>query len=139
MALTIASFAAVCGQPVELVAVRAAQTVRQMLPKGFCCQFYFFGMQTKPAPQSSSIALFATRCGCVEAVLRSVVRILPVIGLAVIFWLLSVLVLSASRSIPRREASALSGMDTSAVDQMPRLAALTKQSPSAPLGVDTAG
>ena len=50
MALTIASFASVCGQPVELVALRAALNVRQMLPEAFVVNFIFFGMQTKPAP-----------------------------------------------------------------------------------------
>ena len=86
MAFTIASFASVCGQPVELVALRAALNVRQMLPKGFCCQLYFFGMQTKPAPTSPSIALFATRCGCVQASLRSVVRVKAVIWPGVEFF-----------------------------------------------------
>ena len=84
MALTIASFASVCGQPVELVALRAALTVRQMLPKkAFVLNFYF--LECKPYPHlfSSSIALFATRFGCVEAVLRSVRRVLPVVGRAV--------------------------------------------------------
>ena len=58
------------------------------LPKGFCCQFLFFGMQTKPAPTKASMALFATRFGCVEASLRSEVRVMPVIGPAVDLMLL---------------------------------------------------
>ena len=87
MAFTISFLLCVCGQPVELVARRAALTARQMLPKAFVVNL-FFGMQTKPAPTKSSIALFATRCGCFEAVLRSAVRILPVIGPAVDLMLL---------------------------------------------------
>ena len=76
----------------ELVALRAALTVRQMLPEAFVVNFIFFGMQTKPAPPSPSIALFATRCGCVEAVLRSVRRVMPVVGRAVdLFALLALL------------------------------------------------
>ena len=88
MAFTISFLLCVCGQPVELVARRAALTARQMLPKAFVVNFIFFGMQTKPAPTKASMALFATRLGCVEASLRSEVRVMPVIGPAVDLTLL---------------------------------------------------
>ena len=66
MALTIASFCCGLRAARELVAVRAALNVRQMLPEAFVVNFIFFGMQTKPAPTKASMALFATRFGCVD-------------------------------------------------------------------------
>ena len=88
MAFTIASFCCGLRAARELVALRAALTVRQMLPEAFVVNFIFFGMQTKPAPTKASMALFATRFGCVEASLRSEVRVMPVIGPAVDLMLL---------------------------------------------------
>ena len=40
---------------------------------------YFFEFGRNPHPACRAFSLIATRCGCVEAVLRSMVRILPVI------------------------------------------------------------
>jgi hypothetical protein len=93
---------------------------QMQLPKAFVFRQLIFGINANPHYKSFRSLMFATRCGRVEASLRSVVRAMPVIGRRRFFWLLSALVLSGSRSIPRREASALSGMDTSAVGPMPR-------------------
>ena len=86
MALTIASFCCGLRAARELVAVRAALTVRQMLPEAFVVNFIFLECKPNPHLPSPSLALFATRCGCVEALLRSVVRVLPVILAEPIFW-----------------------------------------------------
>ena len=48
-------------------------------PKAFVFRQLIFGINANPHYKSSAAPPFATRCGRVEAILRSVVRILPVI------------------------------------------------------------
>jgi hypothetical protein len=49
------------------------------LPKAFVFRQLIFGINANPHYNFIQLASFATRCGRVEAFLRSVVRILPVI------------------------------------------------------------
>ena len=80
-------FAAVCAQPLELVhcgrrwtTSSSADCACQMqLPKAFVFRQLIFGINANPHYNFIQLASFATRCGRVEAFLRSVVRILPVI------------------------------------------------------------
>ena len=58
--------------------------------------FIFFGSKSIPAPSGAGWALFATQCSCVEALLRSVVRAMPVIGPAV-DWVLPAAFSAASQ------------------------------------------
>ena len=81
-------FAAVCGQRLELslhcgrrwATSSSADCACQMqLPKALVFRQLIFGINANPHYKSSAAPPFATRCGRVEAFLRSVVRILPVI------------------------------------------------------------
>ena len=121
--------------------MRAALNVRQMLPEAFVVNFIFFGMQTKPAPTKASMALFATRFGCVEASLRSEVRVMPVIGPAVDLMLLwtPAFFCALSRMLGH-EAYVFRtpvGLIAGGRPKCRAQAALTQASPSAPLGLAT--
>ena len=52
---------------------------QMQLSKAFVFRQLIFGINANPHYKSSAAPPFATRCGRVEAILRSVVRILPVI------------------------------------------------------------
>ena len=60
MAFTIASFCCGLRAARELVAVRAALTVRQMLPEAFCCQFFFLECKPNPHPGVASASVLRT-------------------------------------------------------------------------------
>ena len=133
----------VCGLP---LGVFLAFYERERLQSGlglasFLCFAIFFEFG-EPEPGWLGLALIATRCGCVETLLRLVKPAMPVIWPA---WILCSL-LHRSFSVQSQVCLGTRRMSSDARriilrgSARPRAkAALTKPSPSAPAGLDTVG